>query len=101
VAEQTLNLGAPHRDATTVWDVAGGKRLWQAPIPKNSHFGRFAFASDADVIMYAPRAGTIPPNDPLEKHARPLLLFDTAKGPASERVATIEVTRARQLAFST
>ncbi len=93
-------LGAYHRHETAIWDVASGKKAWHIAFPKESWFGEFAFGPDGKMVLFAPRAGTNPPPDPLEKNRLPLLLLDVAKGPASERALPIEVARARQLAFS-
>jgi WD40 repeat protein len=93
-------LGASHREATAFWDVASGAKSWQVPLSRDRGFGDFAFAPEGKVVVFAPRAGTNPPDDPMEEHRLPILLFDLAKGPTSERPGPIEVARARNLIFS-
>jgi WD40 repeat protein len=93
-------LGAAYRGATAVWEVAGGRKVWQVPFPPDSRFGAFAFAPTGKMVIFAPRAGTKPPDDPREEHPLPLLLFDILKGPKSEWACPIAVTSARNLLFS-
>jgi WD40 repeat protein len=91
-------LGVSRRETVAVWDVASGLKSWHIPLPKESRFGAFAFASDEKMVMFAPRASSKPADDP--ERPLPLLLFDVAKGPKSERACPIELASARGLAFS-
>jgi WD40 repeat protein len=93
-------LGASHGEAVAVWNVTTGSELWRIPLPKGSRFGAFAFTPDEKLVVFAPRVGSKPPDDPLEKRRLPLLLFEVAKGPKSERASPIEVASVRRLAFS-
>jgi WD40 repeat protein len=82
-----------------VWAVASGSKLWHLPIPKNSRYGAFAFASD-DQVAVVFRPGSVPPPDPKEERRLPPLVYSAAKGLKSQRRFPVEIASADSLAFS-